>query len=208
MTPSAQANLRSPSVWTRFLLTCAIGLAVDLSTKVWAFGALVDDVVWNGSRVEVYAKPPVVVIPKVLNFDAVANQGAVFGIGQGQRWLFITVSAGAIALLTYLLVQSGHKRSYQVVLGALLAGVLGNMYDRTVFGFVRDMIHVFPGQRWPEFVRNTLGFISYFKGQIFPWVFNVADMLLCVGVGISIVYSLFGQRAEQREKTGLVDATT
>jgi signal peptidase II len=137
----------------------------------------------------------------VLNFDAVANQGAVFGIGQGQRWLFITVSIGAIALLTYLFVTTARGRFYQVVLGGLLAGVLGNMYDRTMFGFVRDMIHAFPNERYPEFIRNTLGFIPYFKGQIFPWVFNVADMLLCVGVGISIVYSFFGNREPSPDGT-------
>ena len=30
-------------------------------------------------------------------------------------------------------------------LGMLLAGVLGNLYDRIAFGYVRDMIHALPG---------------------------------------------------------------
>jgi signal peptidase II len=54
----------------------------------------------------------------------------------------------------------------------LLAGVLGNMFDRILFGYVRDMIHALP--RWPK---------------LFPWIFNVADSLLCVGVFLMIVYS-------------------
>ena len=54
--------------------------------------------------------------------------------------------------------------AHQIVLGMLLAGVVGNLYDRIHFGFVRDMIYVFP--RW----------------GIFPYIFNVADSLLCTGV--------------------------
>src|SRR2546421_495129 len=60
-----------------------------------------------------------------------------------------------------------------VILGMLLAGVLGNMYDRVVFGYVRDMIHALP--RWPK---------------LFPWIFNVADVMLCTGVGLMVLYSL------------------
>ena len=54
----------------------------------------------------------------------------------------------------------------------LLAGVLGNMFDRIRFGYVRDMIHALP--MWPRF---------------FPWVFNIADSLLCVGVTLMLLYS-------------------
>jgi len=62
----------------------------------------------------------------------------------------------------------------------LLAGVLGNLYDRLMLGYVRDMIHALP--MWKNF---------------FPYVFNVADTFLCTGVGLMIVYSLV---TEQRGK--------
>jgi signal peptidase II len=186
----------------RFLLTCAIGLAVDLVTKVWAFGALAREVVWDETgRVVVYANPAIELIPGWLHLEAVANQGAVFGLGQGKRWLFLIVSAGAIGLLTYLFSQSGRGRFYQVVLGMLLAGVLGNMYDRLVFGYVRDMFHMLPDRHWPGFIQNALSFIPYIRGPIFPWIFNVADSLLCVGVAISIGYSFFGQHAPEKRAT-------
>ena len=195
MLPSAQANLRSPAAWTRFLLTCAIGLTMDLVVKVWAFGRLAREVVWDDAgRVHVFADPAIRFIPGWLHFEAVANQGAVFGLGQGQRWLFLIVSAGAIGLLTWLFLNSGRARFFQFTLGMLLAGVLGNMYDRIVYGYVRDMFHAFPDRNWPAFVQNTLSFIPYFKGPIFPWIFNVADSFLCVGVAIAIGYNLFGQR--------------
>jgi signal peptidase II len=154
-------NLRSPAALARFLLTTVLGLGLDLWTKVLA---------------ETYLRgaEPIRFIPGWLHFTYTENRGAVFGIGQGQRSLFLVVSVLAIGFLTYLFATSGRQRFYQLVLGMLLAGVLGNLYDRYHYGYVRDMIHALP--RWPN---------------AFPWIFNVADSLLCVGVFLMIVYSIF-----------------
>jgi len=163
---------------------------------VWAFKSLVHGVEWIDGRVIVDGTPAYKFIPGWLHFEAVANQGAVFGLGQGQRYLFLAVSTGAIVLLTWLFLNSGRARFYQVVLGMLLAGVLGNMWDRTMYGYVRDMFHMLPGREWPQFVQNALSFIPYIRGPIFPWIFNVADSLLCVGVAISMAYSIWQPKAD------------
>jgi lipoprotein signal peptidase len=42
------------------------------------------------------------------------------------------------------------------------------------------MIYALPGWRWPHSTR-----------EVFPWIFNVADMLLCTGVGLMVILSLF-----------------
>ena len=161
MTGPTTANFRSPAALARFLLTMAIGLAIDLWSKVLAF---------NNLR---FAQP-IEFIPGWLHFTYTENRGAVFGIGQGQRSLFLVVSLLAILFLGYLFATSGRQRFYQFILGMLMAGVLGNMYYRYHYCYVRDMIHALP--RWPN---------------AFPWIFNVADSLLCVGVFLMIVYSLF-----------------
>src|SRR4051812_12423043 len=88
-------------------------------------------------------------LPDNLHFHALVNQSAVFGIGQGKRWLFLLVSTLAILFILYLFATSGRHRFYQFILGLLLAGVSGNMYDRLHLGFVRDMIHGLPGRKWP-----------------------------------------------------------
>ncbi len=98
-------------------------------------------------------------MPGWLQFEFVRNPGAVFGIAPGQRGAFLVVSAAAIAFLTYLFAGSGGRWFYQVVLGVLLAGVLGNMYDRVVYGSVRDMIHAVPGWHWPAGVHRALHFL-------------------------------------------------
>jgi signal peptidase II len=160
-------NFRSPAALLRFAGVTAAGLAVDLWTKSEAVRHLK------------LTEDKIQFIPGWLHFEYTQNHGAVFGIGQGQRMLFLAVSVGAIAFLTWLFAASGRQRWYQVILGMLLAGVLGNMYDRIEYGYVRDMIHALP--RWP---------------RLFPWIFNVADCLLCVGVFLMIAYSLFAAPRE------------
>src|SRR5580704_16714101 len=152
------AAYRSPAALLRFLLTAAIGLSLDLWTKSLAQKHLID-------------RPPINFLPGWLSFEFVGNHGAVFGIAQGDRWIFLLVSVGALIFLAGLFATSGRRPFYQIILGMLLAGVAGNMYDRIVFGYVRDMIHALP--MWPKF---------------FPWIFNVADSLLCVGVGLMLLH--------------------
>ena len=188
--PQLKPPLRSPAALSRFLLVTAVGVAVDLWTKVWAFKALAYDQS-GGGQVRVDSRT-YEFIPGWLHFHCTANEGAVFGIGQGNRWLFVIVSVLAIAFLTYLFATSGRQRLYQVVLGMLLGGVLGNMYDRIVYGFVRDMIYILPGRKWPEWVAvGAPDSWQWTKGQVFPWIFNVADMLLCTGVALMLLYSVF-----------------
>src|SRR5689334_23183796 len=127
-----------------------LGLSLDLWTKHLAFDRLsngvylVPDPSLPEARFEADAKPEYEFIPNWLHFKVVTNQGAVFGLGRGQRWLFIIVSIAAIAVLTSLFARSDHRHFYQLLLGMLLAGVLGNMYDRIRLGYVRDMIYALP----------------------------------------------------------------
>lgn len=165
-------NFRSPFALFLFVGTTLAGLAADIATKVWAFRTLVptDGILTEPNGHVLVYSDTYHFLPGWLEFTCTANQGAVFGIGQGQRFLFIGVSVLAIVFLSALFARSGRQRGYQIILGMLLAGVLGNMFDRISLGYVRDMIHALP--RWPT---------------LFPWIFNVADSLLVTGVGLMIL---------------------
>jgi signal peptidase II len=204
MTRSPLQNFRSVPALLAFALTFVVGLGLDLWTKQAAFAALAPHGVrYNpehgrheisygpDGRLEVQR-----VVPGWLHFQAMTNEGAVFGIGQGQRWLFVAVSVLAIGFILYLFATSGDHRFYQFVLGMLLAGVIGNMYDRLTFGYVRDMIYALPGKQWPGTGR-----------EVFPWIFNVADSLLCVGVGLIFVYTLRGAPSTRDRKDDEAAAT-
>jgi signal peptidase II len=182
------AALRTPAAVALFVLTFAAGLTLDLWSKSHAWRTLTypntleRDPASGHLRVDsdTYA-----FLPGWLHFKVTVNEGAVFGLGQGNQMLFAVVSIAAILFLTYLFATSGRRWFYQFVLGMLLAGVLGNLYDRMVYRYVRDMLYMLPGRHWPGGTQ-----------EIFPWIFNVADSLLCVGVGLMIVYSLFAHEPE------------
>jgi signal peptidase II len=161
-------NFRAPAALACLLITAVVGVALDLWTKALAVAHL---------------PPPRTIefIPGWLQFEFTVNRGAVFGYGQGMRWLFIGVSVVAVFFLGWLFAVSQRRQwLYHLLLGMLLAGVLGNLYDRAAYGYVRDMIHALP--RWPT---------------VFPYIFNVADSLLCVGVFLMVVYSFFHKPVTQ-----------
>jgi len=165
--------LSSPLSLLCFLLTAGAGLAADQWTKVAAFERLSSGVRWDADgSVQVIHPRTYEALPGWVHFRVTANRGAVFGVGQGRRSLFIGVSIAAVGFMFYMFALSDRNHFYQIILGMLLAGVLGNLYDRFHFGYVRDMIFALP--RWPN---------------LFPYIFNVADSMLCVGVGLMILHS-------------------
>lgn len=143
--------------WIRFLGVAVVGASLDLWTKYLAFKHLG----YHPNR------PPVSVIPHVLWLKTTLNGGAVFGIGQGLSLMFVAISLVAIAFVVYVFVSS-HRRHWvvHIALGLILAGAIGNMYDRIFnHGMVRDFI-----------------LLAYW-----PWIFNLADSMLCIGVPLLLL---------------------
>lgn len=80
------------------------------------------------------------------------NTGAAFGLFQGQQWLLILIGFIVIGVLLY------YSHEYQVALGFLLGGTLGNLVDRVLYGFVIDFIHL---PFWPSFnVADTFNVLG------------------------------------------------
>lgn len=115
---------------------------------------------------------PLTVIPKVLEFTYVENEGAAFGMLQGGRWFFVVLTAILmIALGVFVLTgQFRRFRMFNISATLVLAGGIGNLIDRAIQGYVVDMIRV--------------TFID------FP-VFNVADCCVVVGSILLLIFFLF-----------------
>ncbi len=111
-------------------------------------------------------------IPGVLGLTYVRNTGAAFSLLTGHTWLLTLVSAVVLAGVAALLWKGVFRHPLgRVPLALVLAGGLGNLIDRAMFGYVTDMF-------------RTL-FIN------FP-IFNVADMCITVGGFWLILYVAFG----------------
>ncbi|MFQ6048117.1 MAG: signal peptidase II [Phycisphaerae bacterium] len=99
-------------------MVAAVGLTADLLSKHLAFQKLS----WD---------QPLVVIPGVLRLQPSLNPGALFGLGVGLGPLFVVASLLALVFVIYVFVRSApQQRWLHVALGMVLAGALGNLYDR------------------------------------------------------------------------------
>jgi signal peptidase II len=104
-------------------------LAADRATKLWAMR----DLRGHG---------PIRVLP-FLDLSYAQNTGASFGLGTGANRLFIVVSAGLIAVLLRMLSRwPKNDVSLQAGGALVLAGALGNLYDRLAYRFVVDFLDV------------------------------------------------------------------
>jgi lipoprotein signal peptidase len=104
----------------------------------------------------------------------------VFGLGAGRRWVFIVFTGAAVCLGLWAFGRWTHSRDRlsHAAIALVLAGGLGNVYDRLTFACVRDFIHPLPGVRLPF----GMHWPNDPSGEVWPWVSNVADLFLILGV--------------------------
>ncbi|MTV81154.1 signal peptidase II [Secundilactobacillus folii] len=109
------------------------------------------------------------VVSGILSLTYIRNDGAAWSMLEGQQWLFIIISLVALAVMLWFFVRYRRNWHYEIGLAFMIAGTLGNFYDRLINGFVVDMFQL-------DFVN-------------FP-IFNFADSCLTIGV-IWIMVVLF-----------------
>jgi signal peptidase II len=132
------------------------------------------------------------------------NRGALFGWGDDPKtggtanMLFAVVSLLAAAGIIFWSTRKSAARDGMLCtsLGLILAGTLGNLYDRVVFGGVRDFLHfVIERSNDPN-------------NPIFDWpVFNIADCCLVCGAILLLIQAFFG-RPDAAGKSVAVPAPT
>ncbi len=123
----------------------------------------------------------VVIIPKILKFVQSYNKGAAFGMLNDKPWaryVFIAFTIlSCLAILAYFIYKIVTKKPlskwFAVALALIFAGAVGNLYDRIALGMVRDFI------------------LFFYDTNVFPYIFNVADSSLVIGVIMIIAYLLF-----------------
>jgi len=116
-------------------------------------------------------------IPKVLTFTYVHNTGAAWGIFSNKPRLLVGFICVLMALLVFYLIKyKDASKLEKTSIYLIMAGGIGNLLSRVIYGFVVDFIDI----------------------QIIP-VFNVADISICVGCGLLMLYVLFFDK-EHKDK--------
>jgi signal peptidase II len=172
---------------SRYIVFFAIasgGCALDLATKSWLF----DWPTVAGGRIYW-------IWPGVFGLLQSLNPGALWGIGQGMVAVFAALSiAAAVGILIWLFyARAARDWLLTVALGAIMAGILGNLYDRLGL----------PGLDWGTFDPNRAGqtvhavrdWIQVYIGT-YPWpTFNIADSMLVCGAGLLLWHAFVNRHS-------------
>jgi signal peptidase II len=166
---SRRCGLRSMKSALRYLLFLTLPLYVaDQATK-WL-------VLQNVGMDEV-----IQIVPGVLDFVHVHNTGAAFGMLKDSNAFFIVLAITALIVVGVLAWRGGFAGLPAKIGAALLvSGILGNLTDRLLHGYVVDFLDV-----------------------ILPWyghwpAFNIADSCICVAAGLFILEGFLPGKTPRR----------
>ena len=155
------------------LLLLALIIAFDRVTKIYV-------------RDHIHFSIIITVVKDFLTITRVENTGAFLSLGNSLQnpWRFIILTLlPAIALvwgLLYVLLKPNLNLLNQAGIITILAGGIGNLYDRAVYGSVTDFVH--------------MNFGIFETG-----VFNVADVAIMVGVGMLLLNAFLREREEKKQ---------
>lgn len=158
------------STW--FILT-AIFVALDLWTKQLATEHLV-------------YRTPQEVLP-FLNWTLLHNYGAAWSFladqSGWQRWFLSGLSAVVSVVLAGWILRLRSEPLLAFALAMILAGAIGNLYDRVTLGYVVDFISV------------------YYNDSYFP-AFNIADSAISIGAVAMILDMFLNPESAKAERAG------
>ena len=206
--PAGRAACRSGKAVGVFVAIAVSGLAADLLTKHYVFESLLndpelqakaqlrrqsvaDDQTSTATRFVLHGfqRP---LCPGV-NLTLSTNPGVVFGWAM-PPWAVVVSTLLTVALVGWFFATSDRRAlAMHVAMALILAGALGNLYDR-LFSRVAPL-------GMAPIIRNVRDFIDCSQ-LYYKWVFNIADVLLVVGVGIIALHWLLGARREKKSRQG------
>lgn len=148
-----------------YFVVAAFVVALDLITKFLVKGS---EVLMRGDVIDI--------IPGVFRLRYVENPGAAMGSFASSRWVFMIFSTIAIIAIAIYLVKcrKSISRLFGVSMAMIMGGGIGNMYER-----------LFNQNAAGQYVVTD--FFDFYLFSFWKWVFNVADVAVCVGAGLVVL---------------------
>ncbi|MBN8191534.1 signal peptidase II [Bacillus sp. NTK074B] len=121
------------------------------------------------------------IINNVFYLTSHRNQGAAWGILQGQMWFFYIITLVVIVgIVYYMQVHAKGHPLFSLSLAFMLGGAIGNFIDRVFRKEVVDFLN------------------TYIFSYDFP-IFNIADAALTIGVALLLIYMYLDERKAKKE---------
>lgn len=161
------SDARSPVPSARLAYaTAVLVVALDQLSKWWVLGPL-----------HLPEREQIAVVPHLFAFTLVHNSGVSFGLfhagAEFGRWLLTGFSLAVAAGLAWW-ARTAARPLVALAIGLVIGGAVGNAVDRIRLGVVTDFLDA--------------------SGLHFPWVFNLADSAISVGVAVLLLDSLLAPR--------------
>lgn len=182
-----------------FCVLAVAGCAWDLYTKDLAFRRLGPPTPHRTAHT---------IIPGVFSLLTNLNTGALFGVWQGGNIVFAMASALAVAgILGFVLVRRPTGLCQSIALGLVMAGAMGNLYDRLGLHGLKQfnaggVPEVYLPSEAPDHSAVTPVYavrdFLYFKIEnVIDWpIFNFADVFLVGGAALLLAPSLLRPSGE------------
>ena len=166
--------------------------AIIISVVLMAITVILDQVTKYAVVANLKLGESVEIIPGVLRFTYIQNDGAAFGSLDDARWVFMILSTVAIvAILGYMFCKKPQNKLLLAALIMVTGGGIGNMIDRIWLGYVVDFID----------------FCAFPK--LWMWVFNIADSFVCIGAGLLALWMILDTikeiKAEKAQKIAALE---
>ena len=113
------------------------------------------------------------VMEDIFHITYIQNRGAAFSLWE-QQWVVLIAFPAIVMIagLVFLFIKRKiWDKLYLISIALICGGGMGNLIDRVLYGYVVDM----------------------FDFRVFP-VFNIADIFICAGCGLMLIYVIFLER--------------
>ena len=155
------------------VVTTVVLIVLDRVSKIWAVQTLMP----------VESMP---MIPGIIEFRYVENNGAAFGLLAGRQSFLIVFTSIALLVVAFVLFLRRPKDKMETIsLMLIFSGGVGNLIDRIATGYVVDYFNLL-------FMRFA--------------VFNLADCYVCIGVGLLFIAFIRTELRERKESITAEDS--
>lgn len=120
------------------------------------------------------------IIPNFFNITLAHNYGAAWSILGGARIVLILIALLVLISIYFFFIKDKELTNIdKVTYGLLIGGIIGNLLDRIIYGYVIDYLDF-----------NILGYD-------YP-IFNIADICIVVSVFILIITTIKGEKHDNK----------
>lgn len=117
---------------------------------------------------------------EILNLTYLENDGAVFGSFSGMRWVLVAVTAILMAFCIFYMIKNRKEKLLVICMTLIVSGGMGNIIDRLFRGGV---------------------VVDYLDVQLFDFaIFNFADCCVTIGAALLLLYVLFFDKSDKKDK--------